>query len=97
VVVTDLRLLCRFSTGRLASLWWSGVVGLHVDLAAEHIVLDFGDAQPVGLSGMWVAPVSVVAVASIYGVQAMVGHPVLALLRTRGSTAARGSASQNHQ
>ena len=81
VVVTDLRLLCRFSTGRLASLWWSGVIGLHVDLAAEHIVLDYGDGQPVGLSGAQVAPVSVAAIASIYGTQALVGHPALARLR----------------
>ena len=51
VFVTDQRLLCRFATGRLSSLWWSGVVGLNVDLAAEHIVLDYGDGQPVGLSG----------------------------------------------
>jgi hypothetical protein len=51
VLVSDMRLLCRFATGRLSSLWWSGVVGLNVDLAAEHIVLDYGDGQPVGLSG----------------------------------------------
>ena len=83
VFVTDQRLLCRFATGRLSSLWWSGVVGLNVDLAAEHIVLDYLDGQPVGLSGVQVAPVSVAAVASVYGVQALVGHPALAWLRTR--------------
>jgi len=85
VVVTDQRLLCTFSSGRLASLWWRGVVGLHVDLAAEHIVLNFGDGQPVGLSGPLVAPVAVVAVASLYSVQALAGHPALAPLRRRGS------------
>src|SRR5450759_1259839 len=51
-VITDARLLCRCSTGWLASLWWNGVVGLSVDLAAEHVVLDFGDGQPVSLSGV---------------------------------------------
>jgi hypothetical protein len=81
VVVTDLRLLCRFGSGSLVSLWWSGVVGLRVDLAAEHIVLDFGDSEPVNLSGAQVAPVSTVAIASVYGTQALVGHPALALLR----------------
>jgi hypothetical protein len=40
-VVTNGRLLCRFATGHLASLSWSGIVGIHVDLAAEHIILDF--------------------------------------------------------
>ena len=87
VLVTDLRLLCRFATGRLSSLWWKGVVGLHIDLAAEHIVLDYGDGQPVSLSGAQVAQVSVAAIASIYGVQALVGHPALARLRTRAPAA----------
>jgi hypothetical protein len=81
VLVSDLRLLCRFSTGRLASLWWNGVVGLTVDMEAEYLVLDYGDGQPVGLSGAQVAPVSVAAIASIYGTQALVGHPALARLR----------------
>ena len=97
VLVTDLRLLLRFATGRLASLWWSGLVGLHVDLAAEHVVLDFGDGQPVDLSGSYVAPVAVVGIASVYGVETLLTHPALAPLRTRGSSAARRFASQNHQ
>jgi hypothetical protein len=84
VLVTDLRLLCRFATGRLASLWWRGVVGLHVDLTGEHVVLDFGDGQPVSLSGAQVAQVSVAAIASTYGAQALVGHPALTLLRNHG-------------
>ena len=81
VLVTDIRLLSRFESRRLTSLWWSGIVGLHVDLVAEHIVLDFGDAQPVGLSGAQVALASVAAIASIYGVQALLSHPALAPLR----------------
>jgi hypothetical protein len=82
VLVTDLRLLCRFATVPLFSLWWSGVVGLEVDLAAEHIILDFGDGQPVNLSGPLVAPVAVVGIASVYGTQAMLTHPGLARIRT---------------
>ena len=95
VIVTDLRLLARFESRRLTSLWWRGIVGLHVDLAAEHIVLDFGDAQPVCLSGPLVAPVAVVGIASVYGTEAILTHQALAVLRTRGSTGARRSASQN--
>jgi hypothetical protein len=83
VVVTDQRLLCTFSSGRLASLWWRGVVGLHVDLAAEQVVLDYGDGEPVCISGAQVAQFSVAAIASTYGAQALVGHPALAPLRTR--------------
>lgn len=82
--MTDMRLLCRFATGQLASLWWNGVVCLRVDLAAEHIVLDYGDGQPVGVSGAQGAPVAVAAIASIYGAQALVGHPALAPLRGKG-------------
>jgi hypothetical protein len=83
VLVSDVRLLCRFSTGRRASLWWSGVVGLHVDLAAEHVVLDFGDGQPVDLSGAQVAPISVAVISSVYGAHALVVHPALDSLRTK--------------
>ena len=80
--VTDARLLCRFANGHLSSLWWRGIVGLNVDLAAEHIVLDFGDGQPVHLSGPLVAPVAVVGIASVYGTEAMLTHPGLACIRT---------------
>ena len=97
VLVTDLRLLCRFATGRLSSLWWSGVVGLNVDLAAEHIVLDYLDGQPVGLSGAQVAPASVAAIASIYGAQGLVGHPALAPLRTRDTARPDVGASYRRQ
>lgn len=82
VIVTDLRLLCRFASGRLSSLAWNAVAGLDVDLVAEHVVLDFGDGQPVGLSGAQVAQVSVAVIASIYGIRGLLGHPALAALRT---------------
>lgn len=80
-VVTDQRLLCRFATGHLSSLWWSGIVGLNVDLVTEHIVLDFGDGQPVSISGAQAAVVAVAAITSIYGAHALIDHPALASLR----------------
>jgi hypothetical protein len=82
VIVTDQRLLCRMSSGRLTSLWLNGVVGLGVDLAADHVVLDFGDGQPVSLSGPSVAAVAMVGIASAYGVEAMLTHHALATLRS---------------
>ena len=82
VIVTDLRLLCRFASGRLRSLWWSGVVGLHIDLATEHVVLDFGDGQPVGLWGSRVGALAVAAIVSLHGLEALLDHPALATLRT---------------
>jgi hypothetical protein len=97
VIVTDMRLLCRFATGHLSSLWWSGVVGLNVDIATEHIVLDYGDGQPVNFSGVQVVPVSVAAIASIYGAQALASHPALTTLRTRAPAPQEIGAFSSHQ
>ena len=85
VIVTDMRLFCRFATGRISLLWWNGVVAMDVDLTMEHFVIDYGDGQPVSLSGPWVAPVAVAGVAAVYGAQALVDHPALTLLRRTGS------------
>ncbi|HEY5179338.1 MAG TPA: hypothetical protein VIJ07_06120 [Dermatophilaceae bacterium] len=84
VLVTDMRLLCRFATGGITLLWWNGVVAMDVDLTMEHFVIDYGDGQPIGLSGPWVVPAAVVGVAAIYGTQALVDHPALILLRRTG-------------
>ena len=97
VLVTDQRLLCRFAAGRLASLWWDGIVGLGVDLAAEYIVVDYGDGQPVSLSGAQVASAAVVGIASVYGMEAMLTHPGLAPLRTRVSAPPNLRASCSHR
>jgi hypothetical protein len=97
VIVTDLRLLCRTASGRLTSLWWNGVMGLHIDLVAEHIVLDYGDGQPVCLAGFSVASAAVVGIASVYGREAMLTHPGLAPLRTRAPAAPDLGASSRHQ
>jgi hypothetical protein len=88
VLVTDMRLLCRFETGRVSVLWWSGVVAMDVDLAREQIVIDYGDGEPVSLFGSWVVPVAVAGVAAIYGTQALVDHSALAWLRRAGTGAA---------
>jgi hypothetical protein len=88
VLVTDLRLLCRFETGRISLLWWNSVVAIDVDLTKEHLVIDYGDGQSVSLSGPWMAPAAVAGVAAIYGERALVGHPGLSPLRRKGSGAA---------
>jgi hypothetical protein len=90
ILVIDMRLLCRFASGRLTSLWWNGVVGLHIDLATEDIVLDFGDGQPVNLTGQRLAPIAVVAIASVYGTEAILTHHALAPLRTTSVPTHRG-------
>jgi hypothetical protein len=84
VLVSDMRLLCRFATGGISLLWWNGVVAIDVDLTMEQVVIDYGDGQPVSLSGPWVVPAAVAGVAAIYGIQALVDHPALTLLRRTG-------------
>jgi hypothetical protein len=84
VLVTDMRLFCRFARGGLSLLWWNGVVAIDVDLTMEQVVIDYGDGQPVSLSGPWVVPVAAAGVAAIYGIQALVDHPALTLLRRTG-------------
>ena len=91
VIVTDARLFCRFAAGRVSLLWWGGVVAMDVDLAAEHIVLDFGDGQPISLSGPWVAAAAVAGVVMLYGVEALVDYSALAPPRGEGLRHRSGS------
>lgn len=80
-LVTDRRLLLRRPQGELASLWWGSVVGLEVDLAVGRVVLDFGDGRPRGIFGPGTAVAAVMAVAGVYGLEALVTHPGLVGLR----------------
>lgn len=82
VVVSDQRILCRLPDGRWTSLWWNGVVGLQVDLPGEHVTLDYGDGEPMALSGIQAPSIGVAAVAMVHGVEALIRHPALTPLRT---------------
>lgn len=82
VLVSDRRLLCKLLDGGWTSLWWNGVVGLQVDLAAEHVILDYGDGQPVALCGVHSAAIGVAAISSVHGLEALIRHRALAPLRT---------------
>lgn len=86
VLITNRRLLVRFSCNRLVSLPWTGLLGLQIDLPAETVTLDYGDGRPIALSGPATPLVAVASVAFVYGVRALLTHPALARLReTRGS------------
>ncbi len=89
-LLSDRRLLVRFDTGELVSLWWEGLVGFTADVDAGHVVLDFGDGRPRLLSGPGAAVVAVAGVARLYGVDALLTHPALAPLR-RGGVAHRST------
>lgn len=80
-LVSDRRLLVRFDSGELVSLWWEALVGFTADLERGNVVLDFGDGRPRWLSGPGAAAVAVVGVARLYGLERMLTHPALAPLR----------------
>lgn len=83
VLVTDRRLLIRVGVGgALISLWWSTLVGLHVDLESERIVLDYGDGSPRLLTGPAAPIIAVAGIAKVYGVDALLTHPALRPIRT---------------
>jgi len=81
LVITDRRLIARFANDELASLWWGGVVGMSASPAEGRIVLDFGDGRPRLLGGPCLPAILVAAVWALYGPQALVTHPDLALFR----------------
>jgi hypothetical protein len=80
-LVTDRRLLLHLPHGEIASLWWGGLVGLEIDLVNHRVTLDYGDARPRVLVGPGVASVAVMAVAQVYGLDALASHPGLSPLR----------------
>jgi hypothetical protein len=82
ILITNRRLLCRLPHSQLASLPWTGLVGLEIDLGNASVVLDHGDGHPVCVSGPTSATLAVAAVAFLYGIHALLRHPALAPLRT---------------
>ena len=81
VLVTDRRLLVRFPSGELVSLWWGSLVGFGARLEDAYIVLDFGDGRPRLVAGADVSTVAVAGIAHLYGVEALTRHAALERVR----------------
>jgi hypothetical protein len=83
-LVTDCRVIARLGDERLHGWRWEHIVGCRVDLtpARETVVLDIDAQRPLIWSGPAVAPLAIAAVFRLYGPQAMIEHPGLALLRS---------------
>jgi hypothetical protein len=81
-LVTDRRVVARLSNSGLRSFWWGSLVGLEIDLAAGHVVLDYGDGRPRALSGEAAPVIAVAAVAAAYGVEGLATHEAIAPLRS---------------
>ena len=77
----DRRLLVRFPTGELVSLWWGSLVGFDAHLGDAYVVLDFGDGRPRLVAGADVSTVAVAGIAHLYGVQALTRHEALTRVR----------------
>jgi hypothetical protein len=82
VLLTDRRALMRWHEGSLISLWWNTACGLEINLNTETLIIDQGTGRPICLSGPTTPVVGVVAVAAIYGTDALITHPAIAPLRT---------------
>jgi hypothetical protein len=80
-LLTDGRALMRWPDGSLISLWWATTCGLETNLNTETLILDYGTGQPICLSGPTTPVLAVVAIAAIYGAEALLNHPALAPLR----------------
>jgi hypothetical protein len=91
VLVTDQRAFMRWPDGSLISLWWRGVQGFEANLHVDTLILDFGDGKPRRLSGPTVPVIAVAAIAAIYGIDAILRHPAIALLRAQGHSLPRAS------
>jgi hypothetical protein len=81
VLLSNRRLLVRFDSGELVSMWWDALVGFTADVTAGYVVLDFGDGRPRSMSGRGAAAVAVAGVARLYGTAALLTHPALEPLR----------------
>jgi len=82
-LATNQRIAGRLSTGVLQGWAWNVLIGARADLTPgrEWLQLDVIDDKPIVLRGPGVAPLAVVAIWTIYGPQAMLDHPGLAVLR----------------
>lgn len=86
-LVTNLRVVGRFSNGDLRGWQWKWAIGCLTDLAVghEHVHLDIykdKTSAKIDWYGPGVAPLAVAAVYHLHGLHALLEHPGLAPLRT---------------
>jgi catechol 2,3-dioxygenase-like lactoylglutathione lyase family enzyme len=86
-LLTSEQVAFRDPDGILTQIYWSGLLGVSVDLGADQLKLDYSDGRAGLFSGPTVAQLAVVAIARIYGPAALLEHPSIAPLRR--SAAAR--------
>ncbi len=81
-LITSQRLVGRLrGSGELISVWWSGLVGVDVDLRHDRLTLNGVNDWIGKLSGPEISPIAVAAVGTCYGPEALALHSALAALR----------------
>jgi len=80
--LATLRLVGRTRPdGELASICWSGLAGIQLDLDADTVHLDGNNGWRGEITGPGVATIAVTAVAACHGPEALLVHSGLARLR----------------
>lgn len=83
-LITSQRVVGRLPAGSdLISVWWSGLVGVDIDLESDRIVFNGVNGWTGVLTGPAVAPIAVTAVAMCHGLEALLLHPALQALGHR--------------
>lgn len=81
-LITSQRIAGRYrASGELISVWWSGLVGVDIDLKRDRLILNGVDGWIGQLTGPEVAPIAVAAVAMCHEPQALGVHRALVGLR----------------
>jgi hypothetical protein len=81
-LVTSQRVVGRLpARSEIFSVWWSGLVGVDIDLKRDRIVLNAVNGWTGMLGGPGLAPIAVAAVAMCHGLEALRVHPALEKVR----------------
>jgi len=83
LMVTDQRMACRDHHGQLFSIYWSGLSGCQVNLAAERITIDYDDGRAGAFIGTPAPVLAVAVVAHLYGTEGLLDHPALRSLHAQ--------------
>jgi hypothetical protein len=85
LMITNQRIACRDLHGELISMYWNGLSGCQVNIAAERITLDYHDGRAGAFTGAAAPVLAVAAVAHLYGTAGLLQHPAIQVLRASPS------------
>jgi hypothetical protein len=87
-LITSERIVGRLGDDRLYGYRWDQVFGCRLDLAeaGESLALDVDGKSPLIWKGAGVAPMAVAAVYRLHGLQGLLDHPGLSVLRVSHSS-----------